>query len=76
MSDLLVVWVVTNHPSDYPQHIVVRHQSVAVDGQIIPATVGCLFRTLSEARADLAGAGLTRLDRYPDDDPVIVEVWL
>jgi hypothetical protein len=66
------IWVIYDHPRDYPEHYVVR---VAYGGW-------------QEARVQLAGtielarqAALTegasvRLARFPGEDPVIAETWI
>ena len=73
---VLEIWVVYDHPRDHPDFYIVRRQvatntgAIQLDGQ----SVG--FRDLATAQAWLQEKGLTRLDRYPDDDPVILETWL
>lgn len=66
----LLLWVVYENPKDYPGSFVARP---GVTGGMACAVL--LADTLDELRADLP-PGLTRLERDPTDDPVIVEVWL
>jgi hypothetical protein len=43
-------------------------------GGVTPMPVHLEARTLEQLRAQLP-AGLTRTDRLPDDDPIVVETW-
>lgn len=79
MSDAgLPMYVVYKNPSDYPGKFVVR---LCVAGR---GTVTCdkeplaVRGTLAEARAAIEAlvGPLHRMNRQPDDDAVIVEVWL
>lgn len=74
MSDnYLTIWVIYDHPADHPYDFVVR-PSYVYPGRVAfgPAKMS---GTLEGAR-DLLPEGLYRMDRDPDDDPVIVETWL
>lgn len=57
-------------PSDHPGHYVMR---LFMNDQ--PTRTAWLFDTLADARAAVP-AGLHMIPRDPNDDPVIVEVWL
>jgi len=71
----LSLWVVFDHPRDFPAHIVVREQLVGrAPGTIEHAPVACLYASLEEMRADFYGG--TWLERQPGDDPCIVGVWV
>lgn len=72
----LSMWVVYDHPSDFPDWWVARRWDI-VTGVNEPVNSGVVFtaRTLSGLR-DLLPEGLYRMDRNPQDDPAIVEVWL
>lgn len=72
---LLPIWAIYDHPSDFPEHVVVRKQYALRTGDVLPASIGCLYDYLEEARADLMPLGLYCLIRHPDDDPAIVETW-
>jgi hypothetical protein len=65
-----------SHPSDYPSSFVVREQSVYSGGTLVKSPEAYLFDTLEEVRGWLTQQGLTNIDRYPNDDSVIVEVWV
>jgi hypothetical protein len=67
----LPIWVVYDHPSDWPEHYVAR----LWDGEL-PTDDLVLTFDLGLLRKHLAGKGLTRLDRQAADDPKIVETWL
>jgi hypothetical protein len=70
------IWVVYQHPKDLPElPVVVRRQIALATGiWVDPTAYG--FDELEKARQWLHGRGLTRLDRHPTDDPVIVESWI
>ena len=70
----LWVWVIYDHPKDYPHHFVVRAQ-IIIDGQTIHGSPR-LFATLGHARKYGIPPGLVCFQRAPEDDPVIVESWL
>lgn len=76
-ESILPQWVVYDHPTDFPSKWVVRRWTIG------PGVMNCdsevhLFDSLDAARAHVFGVypGAYRLDRQPDDDPNICEVWL
>ena len=73
------LWVIFDHPRDYPNHFVLRRQLViAADGgksEIQFDQHAYLFETIQEARAALPD-GLVCLGRNYADDPVISETWI
>ena len=69
MREELDIWTVYDHPRDYPDHYVARLWR----GETPTETV-LRASTLAELHAMLP-AGLARLSRMEDDDPVIVETW-
>lgn len=71
----LTTWVIYDHPADHPEHIVLRPWTVLGADRVLPGPV-TLCDSLDRARELLAPLGLHRLDRHPDDDPTITEVWL
>lgn len=73
MRDALHQYVIYRHPLDFPNHFVVREWLIDRDG-FRPAPIACLCSTLEEARDSVPGAPWRR-DRYPEDDPCIVETW-
>ena len=72
--DSITMWCIYDHPSDHPNHFVVREWKVEGGINIIPDDAA-LFDTLEAARASLP-AGVTRFNAMVEDDPVIVEVWM
>ncbi|HEV3443734.1 MAG TPA: hypothetical protein VG099_03775 [Gemmataceae bacterium] len=73
-ANFLSLWVITYHPSDFPKKFVLREHRVSGTWQFFMNEC-ILCDTLDQARRMLP-AGLVNIGRYPDDDPVIVEVWL
>ena len=74
MSENLVVYVVYDHPKDNPGHFVVRPWSLGNRG-FQPSLTATLYDTLEEARKTIP-ATMRRFDRFENDDPCIVEVWI
>jgi hypothetical protein len=71
-------WVVYRHPRDYPAKYVARRWDVRSPGhgaQVIATDEVKLANTLDEIRR-LIPPGLYCLNRFEDDDPCIVEVWI
>lgn len=66
-----MIWVVYDHPSDYPHHYVARMW----DG-ITPTQSILVADEVEKIRAMLRDLGLVKLDRSPGDDPKIMETWL
>jgi hypothetical protein len=66
----LEMFVVYDHPRDFPGHFVVRRW---LGGR--PTADFAIADTLEAARAEVP-IGLHRLPREPDDDRVIVETWV
>lgn len=75
MEDGLCLWVVYREPSDYPGKYVVRCHWSRPGGRIEVDPDCATFDSLEAAR-DALPPGLFNMHRQPDDDPVIVEVWL
>jgi hypothetical protein len=75
--DALPMWVVYDHPSDYPNNYVARlwvwddeaGAYVATDEQMV-------CPDLDVIRRQLHLRGLVKLDRQRGDDTVILETWL
>jgi hypothetical protein len=77
MTEALHMWVIYDHPTDVPNHWVIRRQKVFA-GIIQISLVAYLFTSLEEAHKWLAKFdGLTRIQGPGDDpDPKIHEVWV
>jgi hypothetical protein len=71
---VLQMWTVYRHPRDYPTKFVAR-MSLATHPEPTPTNDMFVADSLDEVRA-LLPPGLYCLERLPEDDPVIVEVWL
>jgi hypothetical protein len=72
--EFLHIWTVYDHPTDQPDCYVARLWIIG-DGQIKSSNDMFTADTLDELRR-LLPPGLNRLDRFDQDDPKIVEVWL
>jgi hypothetical protein len=69
------IFVVYDHPLDYPEHFAVRVHHVN-GGRTIRGEKVEIFDTVEEARAYAGDCGRVRIRRDPDDDPKIVETWI
>lgn len=67
----LPIWVIYDHPTDWPDHYVARLW-------IGERPTGDMVLTfdLDLMREHLASRGFVRFDRVPEDDAKIVETWL
>lgn len=71
MSDGLTIWVVYDHPSDWPNYFVARQWlGETATGNML------MDWDLERLRETLQRLGLVKLDRMEGDDPVILETWL
>lgn len=73
----LRMWTLYERPSDHPHHWVLRGATVVPGGFVQDATA-YLFHRREKAEAWMAQEypGLSFIGRSPDDDPVIVGVFL
>lgn len=71
----LPMFVVTDHPSDHPEHYVAR-LGVARSGGYEVTAFAILDPRLDGLQAILEALGFVKLDRSPQDDPVILETWI
>lgn len=70
------MFVIYKNPSDFPGRYVVRRWVVTAGGGMLAETVPmAVENNLFDARKRIP-LGLSMLSRNPEDDPVIVEVWL
>jgi hypothetical protein len=77
-DDVLELYAIYDHPRDYPEEFVARRWRVRRGLDMALADTGppnIRGKTLDEVRRQLP-AGLVCLDRFAEDDPVIVETWL
>jgi len=75
VSDVLPMWVVYDHPSDYPAHFTARLHEISSGVHLVTDQV-LTSATLEPLREQLAQRGLICITRNEEDDPVIVETWL
>jgi hypothetical protein len=73
-DSILEMWVVTHNTEDFPGLYVVRVHEVG-PGYTHPTDKYQTAPTL-EAIRELVPEGKVKIDRHPNDDPVIVETWL
>jgi hypothetical protein len=71
--EVLDIWTIYRYPRDYPDKYVARRAEITND--ITHTRDMFVADSLEEIRA-LLPKGLHRIERYPLDDPVIVEVWI
>lgn len=75
-ADELRFYVIYKRPRDFPNEYVIREHVVTRDGQTLAnQTLFARGATLAYVRT-LLPPGLTNINRFVDDDPVIEEVWL
>ena len=78
-SQSLATYVVYENPSDFPNKWVVRRQIIIPNGSagsiMNDQTPLCVAENLEAARASIPES-CYQLDRHPEDDPVIFEVWI
>mgnify|MGYP001821159241 CR=1 FL=1 len=72
---VLTIWIIYDHPLDYPNDYVVRGWDITNQGDNMPQDKVTRHETLEEARASLP-PGLYRTDPFTEDDPAILEVWI
>jgi len=71
LPDVLSIWVVYDHPKDFPHCYVARRwegEKPMADKLVSP--------DLEKLRDVLEGMGLVKLMPMAGDDPVILETWL
>ncbi len=66
----LEMFVIYDHPRDFPGHFVVRRW---IDGK--PTQDFAIADTIDSARAEVP-RGMHRLPHQPGEDDVIVETWI
>ena len=71
---MMEMWVVYDHPRDHPDGFIARRWLVTGEGGVA-TPVTRTAATLDLLRAQLR-RGLVRMQRHPDDDTKIVEIWL
>jgi hypothetical protein len=72
--DRLPMFVIYDHPADYPKHFVARMWFTLPQEQCL--NVVLRSPELESLQDLMATWGLTKLQRFGADDPAIVETWL
>jgi hypothetical protein len=76
MSHVLSMYVVYDHPKDYPEWFVCRRWDV-VEGGSTATDDFTMSMDYESIKTRMEAMGLTKLYRCPtEDDPSIMEVWL
>lgn len=75
MTERLPIYVIYDHPKDYPDHYVIKRDLVDTNVYRDP---GYIFKheNLEVCRREMVMKGLVCLQRHQNDDPVIIETWL
>ncbi len=75
MTEQLSMWVVYDHPTDFPDNIIARRWVIV--GPLFYATEETIKTDdIETMRNDMIMRGLTVLQRSPTDDPKIMEMWI
>lgn len=72
---MLIMWTVYDHPRDFPNNFVARRWLITAAGPKATDDVVVMAK-LDSFRAAMQRCGRVCLPRRPNDDPVILEVWL
>lgn len=70
----LNLYVIYDHPSDYPDCFVIRRWELDEPKEIVAFTNK--IEVARQLLKDTVGAGLVNLGKYNTDDPAIAEVWV
>ena len=65
------LFVVYDHSKDYPSEFVVREFYNETPKEIVLRS-----KRLDVIRYSLLSRGLVKLERFPEDDPKILEIWI
>ena len=70
----LSIWVIYDHPTDYPNSFVARRWECA---NLPHATTDTIAENkLVDLRNEFMRRGLVIIPRHPHDDPKILETWV
>jgi hypothetical protein len=71
----LPMFVVYDHPRDYP-NVYVARAHLTGKGRAEPTPFAIMDGSLDTIQTTMEALGLVKLDRSPQDDPVILETWI
>ena len=74
MNGMMELFVIYDHPKDYPGHFVVRRW-FGTRWATIPTTDFAIADTLEAVRAEVP-EGMCRIPHQESEDAVIVETWI
>lgn len=72
---MLEMYVIYDHPLDYPNHWVTRRWEVYRNADPEPTEAFTLHATLEAARSAVP-PGKHRIQAMSEDDPTIIETWV
>ena len=75
-SEPMKVYTIYDHPTDYPEHFVVRTWLILPGEPEPQATKECSLATSLEEAQSFVPEGLVAIPRSPGDDEPIVETWM
>ena len=75
MNNGLTIWVIYDHPKDYPESFVAR-KFVYIDNELKPTSKTLKDVDIDNIRKKLRGKSFTPLPRLKNDDQKIVETWI
>ena len=78
MDIVMTQYVVYENPKDYPGKFVVRKHFICngIEHPVADPVPYMIEEGYSPIEDEMMRLGLYNLHRFPDDDPVIKEVWL
>jgi hypothetical protein len=74
LRDRLPMFVITDHPTDWPEFYVARLHLTLPEDALLPFAI--MDPSLDRLRDTMEALGLVCLSRDPLDHPAIVETWL
>ena len=74
--DALAIWVIYDHPDDYPDHFVLRPQFAVRSGDVVIHPLAWTSAEIEPLREVMREMGKVQMARHADDDPKIVETWI
>lgn len=72
----LTLYVLFDHPIDYPDHYVIRCNHVVNGVAQVDKEIYFKHIDITRCRNLLRNSGLTCMARDPNDDPKIIESWI